>query len=187
MAPCDAALVYTNNSCCIHQSAKVSKIMHKTWKVKCIHRIPFSVFQCSGVMLIAKVCINIVFLGCFTHFGHIAATPYAKWLNTDWTSNGSLWLPHQSTLDLHANSVSSNTATQLTIFGVISSVALHSSPQHTATVQVQSKFRWKGKENWEVKVITGIKRGPCHCRRLCLNSAITVRRLAWVKRSVFAD
>ena len=83
--------------------------------------------------------------------------------------------------------IKDHTATQLTIFGVISSVALHSSPRHTATVQVQWKFRQKGKENREVKAITRIKKGPGHCRCLYLNSAITVRRLAWVKCASCAD
>ena len=30
-----------------------------------------------------KFCINISFLGCRTHFGHIAVSPYTKWLNID--------------------------------------------------------------------------------------------------------
>ena len=60
-------------------------------------------------------CKKIAFWGCCTHFGHIAASPYAEWLNTNWTSYGSLWLPHHSTLDLLANSAIS---TQLTIFSV---------------------------------------------------------------------
>ena len=32
----------------------------------------------SGVTLIAKFCVNILFLGCHTHFSHIAASLYAK-------------------------------------------------------------------------------------------------------------
>ena len=87
----------------------------------------------SGVVLIAKFCINIVFFGCCMHFGHIAASLYAKWLNTDWTSYGSLWLPCHSTLDLLGNSVSSKTV-QLMIFSVISAVAPHSFPPHTTSL-----------------------------------------------------
>ena len=33
----------------------------------------------SGIALTAKFCVNIAFsVGCRTHFGHIAASPYAK-------------------------------------------------------------------------------------------------------------
>ena len=45
------------------------------------------------------------FFRCCMHFSHITA----KWLNTNWTSCGSLWLPRHSTLDLLAKSVSSKT------------------------------------------------------------------------------
>ena len=64
----------------------------------------------SGVVLIAKFCINIVFLGCCMHFSHITASAMIrvhkmtipiKQVMPHW------WMPHHSTLDLLANSVSS--------------------------------------------------------------------------------
>ena len=35
-------------------------------------------YQASGVMLMAKFCVNIAFFGCCMHFSHIAASPYTK-------------------------------------------------------------------------------------------------------------
>ena len=80
----------------------------------------------SGVMLIAKFCVNTAFFGYHVHFGHIAASPYTIWLTTDWTSYGSLWLPHHSV-------IKDRTATQLMIFGVISAGVPHSSPPCTTS------------------------------------------------------
>ena len=39
-----------------------------------------SVVRYTGVTLIAKNCVNIVFCGCHTHFRHIPASLYTKWL-----------------------------------------------------------------------------------------------------------
>ena len=35
-------------------------------------------YQASGVVLMAKCCINIAFFGCCVHFSHIAVSPYTK-------------------------------------------------------------------------------------------------------------
>ena len=60
----------------------------------------------TGVTLIAKFCVNIAFFGCCTHFSQIAVTVCKmttpiKQVTLHW------WMPRHSTLDLLANSVSS--------------------------------------------------------------------------------
>ena len=81
----------------------------------------------AGVVLIAKFCVNIAFFRWCTHSGHITTSPYAKWLNTNWASYGSLvaatLLNTRSTCKLSV--IKDSTATQLTIYSVISAVALH--------------------------------------------------------------
>ena len=61
----------------------------------------------AGVALIAKICVNIAFFGCRTHFSHIAASPYAKMTTPIKQVMAYWWMPRHSTLDLLANSVSS--------------------------------------------------------------------------------
>ena len=51
-------------------------------------------------MLMARFCVNIVLFGCYTHYSHIAASQYAKQLNTDSESYGSLVATAHSTLYL---------------------------------------------------------------------------------------
>ena len=58
--------------------------------------------------------------GCQTHFGHIAASPYAKWLNIDSASYGSLSESLVAAASLNIRSVCK--------LRVISAVAPHSSP-----------------------------------------------------------
>ena len=41
---------------------------------------------CAHCKFLHKYC----FFGCHAHFSHIAASLYSKWLNTNWTSYGSL-------------------------------------------------------------------------------------------------
>ena len=59
-----------------------------------------------GLVLIAKVGVNLTFFKCCTYFSHIAVSPCSKELNTDWKVMACWWLPSHWTLDLLANSVS---------------------------------------------------------------------------------
>ena len=63
--------------------------------------------------------------------------PYAKWLNTDGTSYGSLWLPHHLTLGWLVNSVSSKSVQLHSWQSLVSSQLWHRTPLHHA-LQVQS-------------------------------------------------
>ena len=74
-----------------------------------------------GVTPIANFCVNLAFFGCHAHLSHIAASSYANWLNTDCTGYGSL---------VAAVSLNTRSTSKLC---VISAVALHSSPAHTAS------------------------------------------------------
>ena len=70
-------------------------------------------------------------LGCCTNFSHIAVSLYAKWLNT-WLKKLWLTVAHcRSNCKLSV--IKDCTATQLTIFGVISVMSPHSSPPCTTS------------------------------------------------------
>ena len=125
-----------------------------------------------GVALIAKFLRKYCNFGCHTHFGHITTSPYAKWLNIDSASYGSL---------VAATSLNTRSICKLR---VISAVAPHSSP----ALQIQSmkggiwSVRWNKcasciilvwwrypprpptpSNHWSMHVIVGSALSACVC------------------------
>ena len=119
--------------------------------------------------ILRKYCI----FGCRTHFGHIAASPYAKWLNIDSASYGLL---------VAAASLNTRSICKLR---VISAVAPHSSP---AQVHSMKRGICTTKSTRKLPLFSSVWRYPTPSRfsRLQIKTAIprtTVKQLTVIAYS----
>ena len=106
------------------------------------------------VVITAKLCANFAFFKGRMHFARIAAPLYAKWLNTDWTSYGSLWLPRHSTVDLLVNSVSSKALQLHSWWSLVSSQLWPHTPLRHALQQYKSS-QWRAEPGqWQNKRVS---------------------------------